>query len=125
MVVCIEVMCLTSHDHVTKPTTILRGKKCIVAFVSACLRSFRSHGKELLRCWVYKQVRERQEFKLLPFSSGTEQASKMDGSSKQKIGCLTGTRGFATHTSFPEQKVMILCLLYSCSLCVFVCGAPS
>ena len=84
MVVCIEVMCLTSHDHVTKPTTILSGKKCIVAIVSACLRSFRSHGKELLRCWVYKQVRERQEFKLLPFSSGTKQAIKMDCSSKPK-----------------------------------------
>ena len=62
----------------------IEGKKCIVAIVSACLRSFRSYGKELLRCWVYKQVRERQESKLLPFSSGTEQASKMDCSSKPK-----------------------------------------
>ena len=68
----------------TKPTAILSGKKCIVVSASACLRSFRSHGKELLRCWVYKQVRERQESKLLPFSSGTEPASKMDCSSKKE-----------------------------------------
>ena len=29
----IEVMRLTSQDHVTKPTAILSGKKCTVAFV--------------------------------------------------------------------------------------------
>ena len=30
---CIEFMRLTSQDHVTKPTAILSGKKCTVAFV--------------------------------------------------------------------------------------------
>ena len=55
---------------------------------------------------------KRYKSKLLPFSSGTEQARKMDCSSEpKKPGCLTGTRGFAAHTSSPEQKVMILCLL--------------
>ena len=29
----IEVMRLTSQDHVTKPTAILSGKKCTLAFV--------------------------------------------------------------------------------------------
>ena len=29
----IEVMRLTSHDHVTKPTAILSGKRCTIAIV--------------------------------------------------------------------------------------------
>ena len=32
-VLALEVMHLTSHDHVTKPTAILSGKKCTVAIV--------------------------------------------------------------------------------------------
>lgn len=59
MVFYIEVKRLTSHDHVTKPAAMLSGKKCTIVITSACLRSFCHHGKELLCCWLYKQVHEK------------------------------------------------------------------
>lgn len=73
-------MGLTSHNHVTKPTAILSGKKCTVALQVRVYVRFVAMGKS---CYAVGCT-NRYEFKLLTFSGGTEQASKIDCSIKPK-----------------------------------------
>ena len=107
--VSIEIMRLTSHDHVTKPTAILSGKKCTIAneCVYVC---FVAMGKSCCAFGCTNRYKKGKNLSFYCFPVEPNRRARWTAAVNEK-NWITGTRRFAAHTSSLEQKAMILYLL--------------